>query len=134
MKRIWLYLLILISPFLFIVLINETASDGKSYVVNSKIVGAGGTFYALNSDKKFNDKCSWYCHTKGCDIRLHPKNISKGFVKELYFSIIQFNKEKPLNYAEMNVFLFVIVVPLMVYVLIILNIEVYLRNKKNRQL
>ncbi len=130
MKRILLYLLIFISPFLFIVLINETVGYDKSYVIKSKIVGSGSTFYAINSDEKFDDKCSWYCHNKGCDKLKHPKDISKGFVRELYFSIIQFNKDKPLEYAVMNVFLFVIVVPLLVYLLIILNIEVYLRNKK----
>jgi hypothetical protein len=132
MKRIWLYLLILISPFLFIVLINETVGYDKSYVIKSKIVGSGSKFYALNSDEKFEDKCSWYCHNEGCDKLKHPKDISKGFVRELYFSIIQFNKDKPVNYAEMNVFLFVIVVPLLVYILIVLNIEVYFRNKKKR--
>ena len=134
MKRIWLYLLILISPFSFIVLINETVSDGVNHRIKSNILGEGGIYNALNSEKELSDSCTWYCHNSGCDSIKHTKNISKGFVKKLYFNIIEFNKHKTLNYASMNVILFVFVVPFFVYVLIILNIEVYLRNKKNRQL
>ena len=128
MKRIVLYILILISPFSFIFLINETATDGTNYVIKSKVIKPGQEFDALNTDKHIKDKCSWDCHNNGCT---HKSVIYQGVIQEMYDGIIHFNLNQSLNYSVMNVFLFVIVVPLMVYILIILNIEVYLRNKKN---
>ena len=128
MKRIVLYILILISPFLFIVLINETFSDGVKHRISSDVIAPGKKFEALNTDKHIKDKCSWDCHNNGCK---HKSVIYQGKIQEMYDGIIHFNQHQSLNYSEMNVFLFVIVVPLMVYILIILNIEVYLRNKKN---
>ena len=139
MKRIWLYLLILISPFLFIVLINENATDGTNYVIKSKVIIPGQKFEALNTDKHIKDKCSWDCHNNGCEHCLPPSSdndckhksvICQGKIKEMYDAIINFNQHQSLDYSVMNVFLLVIVVPLFVYILIILNIEVYLRNKK----
>ena len=127
MKRIVFYILILISPFLFIVLINENATDGTNYVITSKVITSGQKFDALNTDKYLKNACTWYCHDNGCK---HKSVIYKGKIQEMYDGIIHFNQHQSLNYSEMNVFLFVIVVPLMVYILIILNIEVYLRNKK----
>lgn len=129
MKRIWLYLLILISPFLFIVLINETATDGTNYVIKSKVIIPGQKFDALNTDKYLENECTWDCHDNGCK---HKSVIYQGKIQEMYDGIIHFNQNQSLNYSVMNVFLFVIVVPLMVYILIILNIEVYLRNNKKR--
>ena len=129
MKRIWLYLLILVSPFLFIVLINENTTDGTNYVITSKVITPGQKFDALNTDKYLKNACTWYCHNHGCN---HKSVIYQGVIQEMYDGIIHFNLNQSLNYSAMNVFLFVIVVPLMVYILIILNIEVYLRNKKKR--
>jgi hypothetical protein len=130
MKRIWLYLLILISPFLFIVLINETVSyDQKSYVIESDVISVGKKIDALNTDKYLKNACTWYCHNNGCK---HKSVIYQGKIQEMYDAIIHFNQHQSLDYSVMNVFLFVIVVPLMVYILIIINIEVYLRNKKKR--
>jgi hypothetical protein len=129
MKRIVLYIFILFSPFLFIALINEIVSDGEEYVIKSEVIAPGQKFYALNSDRYLNDKCSWSCHNDGCN---HKSVIYHGKIKEMYDGIIHFNLHQSINYSEMNVFLFVIVVPLLVYILIILNIEVYLRNKKKR--
>ena len=127
MKRILLYLFILISPFLFIFLINETATDGTNYVIKSKVIIPGQKFDALNTDKYLKNACTWYCHNNGCK---HKSVIYQGKIQEMYDAIIHFNQHQSLDYSVMNVFLFVIVVPLMVYILIILNIEVYLRNKK----
>ena len=127
MKRIWLYLLILISPFLFIVLINENATDGTNYVIISKVLIPGKKFDALNTDKHLEKACTWDCHDNGCK---HKSVICQGKIKEMYDAIIHFNQHQSLDYSVMNVFLLVIVVPLFVYILIILNIEVYLRNKK----
>jgi hypothetical protein len=129
MKRIWLYLLILISPFLFIVIINETVSDGENHRISSDVIAPGQKFDALNTDKHIEDKCSWYCHNEGCT---HKSVIYQGVIQEMYDGIIHFNLNQSMNYSVINVFLFVIVVPFFVYVLIILNIEVYLRNKKKR--
>ena len=129
MKRIILYLLILISPFLFMILINETQSDGKPYIISLSKIGGNNNQYALNSEQYFEGKCSWYCHTNGCK---HKSIINQGVIKELYFSIIHFNQNKSLNYQEMNVFFLVFIMPLFIYLLIIFNIELYIRNKKKQ--
>lgn len=129
MKRIILYLLILISPFLFMIVINETQSDGKPYIINLSKFGGENNQYALNSEQYFEGRCSWYCHTKRCK---HKSIINQGVIKELYFSIIHFNQNKSLNYQEMNVFFLVFIMPLFIYLLIIFNIELYIRNKKKQ--
>jgi hypothetical protein len=129
MKRIILYLLLLISPFLFIIFINKTQSDGKPYIINLSAIGGKSNQYALNSEQDFDGRCSWYCHTNGCK---HKSIIYQGVIKDLYDNIIKYNKNKPLNYQEMNVLLFVFVLPFLIYVLIIFNIELYVRNKKKQ--
>ena len=129
MKRIILYLLILISPFLFIILINESQSDGKPYIISLSKIGGNNNQYALNSEQYFEGRCSWYCHTNGCK---HKSIINHGIIKELYFSIINFNQNKSLNYQEMNVFFLVFFMPFLIYLLIIFNIELYIRNKKKQ--
>ena len=58
--------------------------------------------------------------------------INQGVIKELYFRIIHFNQNKSLNYQEMNVFFLVFFMPFFIYLLIIFNIELYIRNKKKQ--
>jgi hypothetical protein len=127
MKRFVLYLFILISPFLFIILVNESVGDGKSYTIDLRKIGGERNQYALNSDKYIPNKCSWSCHTDGCK---HKSVINKGIIKDLYFKIIRYNENQSLNYQEMNVILFVFIFPFLVYLLILINIEIYLRNEK----
>ncbi len=129
MKRILLYAFILVCPFLFMILINETQSDGKPYIINLSKIGGDNNQYALNSEQYLEGRCSWYCHTNGCK---HKSVINQGVIKELYFSIIHFNQNKSMNYQEMNVFFLVFMMPLFIYLLIILNIELYIKNKKKQ--
>ena len=111
------------------ILINETQSNGKPYIISLSKIGGNNNQYALNSEQYFEGRCSWYCQTKRCK---HKSIINQGVIKELYFRIINFNQNKSLNYQEMNVFFLVFIMPLFIYLLIIFNIELYIRNKKKQ--
>ena len=88
---------------------------------------------AINSDSKLIDKCTWACYynTKS-HCKINHTDFAKPYFKyidPLYFGIIDF-MHKGNNYKLMNVLFLVLLVPVLMYALLIANIELYLRIKQ----
>lgn len=129
MKRILLYLTIAALPFLCVIVVNESTKKEPHYI----IIKPGNTrAYALNSSIKIPDYCTWDCHNNGCS---HRKSnvINTGRVKLLYEAIIDANgvheKQKG-KYVGLTLLTLVVIWPLLMFALVIGNIELY-RKRKN---
>lgn len=126
MKRFIFYSLILATPFLCLVMVNE-ASRSEAYYVSifdSKVP-------ALNPEHRDAKRCTWDCHTHGCS---HRENncINIGIIDVLYQKIINSLKltEGGDVYQQMNVLFLVIIWPLVMFGLLIANVELYFKRKK----
>ncbi len=104
MKRIALFLFLISTPFLFMVLVNETSGPP--------------------TEKYRRDRCTRYCHSVGC---LHTvekyKDGSSPYGKsaeQVYNTAIAWlgNKETGMNYREMNLLVFVLGMPLLMSILL----------------
>ena len=126
MKRFIFYSLILATPCLCLVMVNE-ASRSKVYYVSvfsTKVP-------ALNPQQKDDKRCTWDCHTHGCS---HRENncINIGIINDLYQNIITSLKLKEGGdvYQQMNVLFLVIIWPLVMFGLLVANVEMYFKRKK----
>ncbi len=136
MKKILLYSLILVSPFLLVIFVNETNRPTQLY----KISFWGQTAYASNSSIKDLKKCNWDCHNNGCS---HRKSncINKGeFITGFYQKTLNFNglhskendskSEQGMLYKSMNIVFLVLLWPLFMFALLVVNIELFLKCKR----
>jgi hypothetical protein len=133
MRRSLIYVLIFIAPFLFVILVNESTKPKDFFVVKLNLPGKPKVA-AYNTGDSLANKCTWDCHNHGC--KHNKKNkINVGFVSKIYDSIISFNKlpskngADGLNYQLMNIIFLVILWPLLLFVLVILNINQLTRKK-----
>lgn len=126
MKRFIFYSLILAIPFFCLVMVNE-ASRSKVYYVSV----FGTKVPALNPQQKDAKHCTWDCHTHGCS---HRENncINIGIIDVLYQNIITSLKLKEGGdvYQQMNVLFLVIIWPLLMFGLLIANVELFFKRKK----
>ncbi len=127
MKKGILYLSILIFPFVGMIMINEFVR------VNTYAKGydkQGVT--AINTVKKYKDKCSWYCHnnTNYCKTN-HVKLLKPYFDKidPIYFGIIG-SLQSTGNYGLANIIFFVILLPLIMYILLVKSISLQIKIHK----
>ena len=138
MKKQFIYWSILIFPFLVMIMINELVRlniNEEGYTKQAK----GGVFIqgitAINSAKKLKGKCTWICHnnTNYCKEN-HVKFVKPYFEKidPIYFGIISSLKSTG-GYRLSNLILFVIVLPLIMYVLLVrsISLEFKIRKLKN---
>lgn len=101
MKRSLFLLLILITPFIIIIIINESNNISPTYAIDQ-------------------NHCTRACHNKGC-IHFNKKMLNKheqNFVTkhfETYKKNIQWLKNNPFgfSYVEMNLLLYVILFPVL---------------------
>jgi len=126
MKRFIFYSLILAIPFFCLVMVNE-ASRSEVYYVSV----FGTKVPALNPQKKDAKRCTWDCHTNGCS---HRENncINIGIINDLYQNIITSLKLKEGGdvYQQMNVLFLVIIWPLVMFGLLVANVELFFIRKK----
>ena len=136
MKKILLYSLILVSPFLLVIFVNETNRPSELY----KISFWDQTAIAYNPKSKDLEKCNWDCHNNGCS---HRKSncINKGeFITGFYQKTLNFNglhskendskSEQGMLYKSMNIVFLVILWPLFMFALLVVNIELFLKRKR----
>lgn len=128
MRKVVLYILLFLLPILIIVLVNET-----SRYTRTESVAKVKDVVAINSDSKLIDKCTWACYysTKS-HCKTNHTNFTKPYFKyidPLYFGIIDF-MHKGNNYKLMNVLFLVFLIPVLMYALLVANIELYLRIKR----
>ncbi|MCE2713496.1 MAG: hypothetical protein LW688_13315 [Cryomorphaceae bacterium] len=132
MKRVLLYSAIAIVPFLIVILVNESTKKDP-YIIKMVLPGTS-TAYALNSDEKNPDYCTWDCHNKWCSHR-DSNEINTGRVKLLYDAIIDINgvhEKEEGKYIRMTILTLVIIWPLFLFALIVGNIELYKKRKDVR--
>ena len=126
MKRFIFYSLILAIPFFCLVMVNE-ASRSEVYYVSV----FGTKVPALNPQQKDDKRCTWDGHTHGCS---HRENncINIGIIDVLYQKIITSLKLKEGGdvYQQMNVLFLVIIWPLVMFGLLIANVELFFKRKK----
>ena len=132
-------ILILISPFLLMIIINEMSRpfiDGKPY---SKSV-SGALFTSMNPVAFYTDKCSWSCHnnTIKC-MDKHVKFIKPGFlfynvINRTYYGMIGLlmSGGSGASYALLNIIFLVILWPFLIFFLFVriirLKKEIRLKN------
>lgn len=126
-KRLLFYLLLLISPFLLMVVVNET-NKTKRFTI--KLFGE--EVDALNSEDSDTSQCTWNCHTEGCLKEHHNRNrISLGPVDTLRQKIIDSlgvsNGDK---YKSNNILFLVILWPVLMFGLVVANVELFIRRTK----
>lgn len=126
MKRLLFYTLILATPFVIMVLVNE-ATKTNSYTVSV----FGTPVKALNPKNKMKSKCTWDCHNRGCSHR-NNNQISIGPINTMREKIINgLGVSKGGNtYKNTNVLYLVILWPLIMFGLLVANIELFLNRKK----
>jgi hypothetical protein len=130
MKRRILYLLLLLSPFLTMIAVNETTRK------NIKEVGyKTQNIVAINSAIRTEHKCSWICHndTDYCK-NVHVK-LAKPFfpiIDPIYFGIIHSLKYTG-NYGLANIIFLVILLPLVMFILLVKSIQLQFKIKTLKQ-
>lgn len=124
MKKRILYGSVFLFPFLMMIGVNEYVKTQ----IGEKGYHRKGTI-AINSAKKFKEKCSWICHndTDYCQNN-HVKFAKPYFDKidKIYFGLIGFLKSTG-NYRLANILFLVILSPLLIYFLLIQSIELQLK-------
>ena len=126
MKRFIFYSLILVTPFFFLVVVNEASRSEVYYVsiFDTKVL-------ALNPQQKDAKRCTWDCHSNECSHR--KKNcINIGIIDVLYQNIIASLDLKKGGdvYQQMNVLFLVIIWPLVMFGLLVANVELFFKRKK----
>tara|TARA_B100001113_G_scaffold238941_1_gene196427 strand:- start:101 stop:511 length:411 start_codon:yes stop_codon:yes gene_type:complete len=131
MKKQVLYVSILILPFLGMIMINEF------FRANSH--EQGFTKYgvnAINSGEGFKHKCSFICHDKTKNYcQVHHVKLAKSYVEKInpiYYGIID-SLYSTDSYRLANLIIFVIILPLIMYVLLVksISLEFKIRKLKN---
>ncbi len=122
MSRLLRNILLLISPFLLMVLINEmvrpTMSGTYAYVGNAQ---------AMNSWSAMENKCSWACHQDTGFCKKHHVKLLKpyfSYTDKAYFGIID-SLHSTGDYYLANIIVLVIVFPLMMYLLLVKSLDIW---------
>jgi hypothetical protein len=125
MKRFIFYSLILTSPFFCLIVVNE-ASRSEPY----QVTVFGKLKPTINPQQPNTKRCTWDCHKK-CS---HRENncINVGIIDVLYQNIIASLDLKGDGdvYQQMNVLFLVIIWPLVMFGLLVANVELFFKRKK----
>lgn len=135
-KKIVLYLLLFVSPFALMILVNEYNRPEKPYIISF----FDKRLEAYNSDEKLPNACTWSCHDS-C-VHRNKNQINTGaLIQGLYNLILEFNeietirKEPKLNngeiYTTMNIISLVILWPLLMFIILVANIELFLKRRNS---
>ena len=85
---------------------------------------------ALNTEGSLPNKCTWHCHTDGCSHR-DQNVISLGPIDTLRRMIIDsLGVSNGVSYQIMNVLILVILWPMLMFGLVVANVELFIRNRK----
>ena len=87
---------------------------------------------ALNTEGSLPNKCTWHCHTNGClkEHRLRNR-ISLGPIDTLRSMIIEsLGVSNGDTYQTNNVLFLVILWPVLMFGLVVANVEMFIRNRK----
>ena len=140
MKKLYINTLILFSPFLLMVMVNEVVRPTlveapfqytKSFDLSGltqKVVISG-----MNPGKMKKEKCTWYCHNHNsyC-VNFHKKISFHQYIGDLYNDIITLLKQGGYqgSYAINNIIFLVILWPLIMFFLLTKSLD--LQRKINK--
>lgn len=124
MKKILRNILILLTPYLFMVLVNER--------VRPTIKNPGFTSVSINTAmnpelKHHDDNCSWRCHNVECSPKLLKPFESQ--ISPLYDGLIDFLKKSG-DYKLANILFLVLLWPLVMFYLLIKSLDMQQEIKK----
>jgi hypothetical protein len=122
MKKLLAYFLIFCLPLLTIVLVNETTKNSPHQISTPFFTKQ----FANHSDKYNPNNCNWSCHNEGCR---HKRWIQSAFIENMYFKIINGNKASQAYVLSSVVFL-ALIWPLLIFVLIVLNMNLRFKSKR----
>lgn len=108
------------------VVVNE-ATKTKT---KAKVHVFGKEEWALNTEDSLPNKCTWHCHTNRCS---HRKSnvISIGPIDTLRRMIIDsLGVSNGDTYQTNNVLFLVILWPMLMFGLVVANVELFIRNRK----
>ena len=125
MRKWILYFALLTSPFLLMVVVNEAIkTEDNTIHLNKKEEPA------INTEEASPDKCTWDCHTNGCSHR-DQNVISLGPIDTLRSMIIDsLGVSNGNTYQTNNVLFLVILWPVLMFGLVVANVELFIRNRK----
>ncbi len=127
LKKLNIYIFILLIPVLFIFSVNEYSRLNTS---NKGFVRKGVT--AINPSVKIPKKCSWYCHTDTGYCKKHHTHLLKNHTSKIdpfYFGIIKSLHDAG-DYGLANIIFLVILFPALIYVLLIKSISIQIKIKE----
>ena len=130
MKKIFRNILILISPYLLMILLNEGVRptiNELGYEKTIKYSNFKSTVVAINPKLKTHDVCSWRCHNSGCKPQLF-KSV-EHYIDPIYSSIIFFLGSFG-SYSIANILFLVLIWPLAMFYLLIKSIDMHQEIKK----
>ena len=117
-------------PFLLMVAINEINRPQKKF----DIIYLRKNGKAYNSDKAESGNCTWKCHNCSCDNKHFSKMsvLNNQIICWMNSGIKSFNKLGDGDYSSMNIATLVIIWPLLMFALLVMNIELHFRHRKTR--
>ncbi|MBM3186388.1 MAG: hypothetical protein FJZ67_08800 [Bacteroidetes bacterium] len=133
-KKVFLYSLLLISPFVTMIGVNELNRPQKP----NKIIVFGKSLFAYNTDDSILNKCTWHCHSIGC---FHKHVICKysTIVSSFYENILKLNGIDTIKnekksakgdvYKTLSIITLVVIWPLLMFILLVTNIELFLKRR-----
>ena len=133
MKKLFRNILILISPYLVMVLVNEGFRPSINELGFEKTIKFGNfksNNIAINPLLKTHDVCSWRCHNSGCKPKLF-KSV-ENYVDRIYFGIINILKSGGSfgSYAIANILFLVLIWPLAMFYLLIKSLDMHHQIKE----
>ena len=128
MKRFIRNALILLLPFLFMVLINETI---RPKIKEKPSVAHGIT--PINSAEYLPNKCTWICHNETTYCKTHHVKYLKSFYSitdVFYFGFIGLLASTG-NYDAANIIFLVFLIPFTILYFIIRSLNIHDEIRKN---
>ena len=116
MKKIKRNILIFFSPIVFMILVNESM---RMMVHRSNFSIHGRS--TINSNSSNPTKCTWICYQNTAYCKAHHVKFLKPYFTQtdpFYFGMIQQLKSTG-NYVYANMFILVLIIPIIIYMLII---------------
>lgn len=129
MKKILRNTILLLSPFLIMIGINEMIRPSikeKAYVLRD--------ITAINSAQLIKEKCSWICHNNTSYCKQHHVKLVQAYfdtTDPVYFGVIGMLKSTG-DYALANIIFLVILCPLLMFYWFSQSIDMQIQITKNR--
>ncbi len=123
-------ILILALPFFLLVIVNESMRGRVKEDVYSR-----SGIAAINPGQALKNRCSWHCHNNTTYCKQNHVRIARKYfnlVDPVYFGLIALLASTG-SYDLANIIILVVLWPLLMYYLIIKNIELWIQLKKSRR-